>query len=218
MSDNAASASNSGQTETAGLDFLDFVFTVAMSIGLTPEILGGDFKGMLSEEWLRDGRWPAGGEWFNLGVFGFGFLNLTLSWFGYHASIRNKRLKWETIVGMFRFVLDVLLVIIYGLMLIKYKQFGVVLANFSAVFVMFVVWDVLKIIEHWKEKYQRLWLARRFRAAFRRELVSGLYALLVALLWIAYSQWGLPRWSALVLALAITVLYRIHKKVPLLGL
>ena len=51
--------------EPAGLDFLDFLFTVAISVGLTPEVLQiPGVSGFLSEEWQKSGRWPSTDEFF----------------------------------------------------------------------------------------------------------------------------------------------------------
>ena len=118
---------NQKEDETAWLDFLDFVFTVAMGIGLTPEVLGEKFRGLLSESWVHGTESPSGIDLYNLGVFVLGFLTLTLSWFGYHASIRSKPLTYTTTQGMFRFIMDVALVIIYGFILLEFRNYGRVL-------------------------------------------------------------------------------------------
>jgi hypothetical protein len=200
--------------ETAGLDFLDFLFTVAISVGLTPELLQvGGVTGLLSEAWQKEGRLPCTDELFNIGVFGLGFLNLTLSWFGYHASIRSRPLNYVRGYGMFRFLLDVVLVISYGIILIKFKSFYVVLALLLLVFIIFVVWDCLKIGEYWgefKPKYE----SNGILQAFRREWVSVFSCALFVVLGIAYFCFGLNRWITLVLAILISFFYRFNKFFP----
>lgn len=80
--------------ERAGVDFLDFLFTVAISVGLTPEILQiNGVSGLLSEPWHLQGTQFSRDDFFNSGVFFLGLSNLTLSWFGYHASIIRRPLS-----------------------------------------------------------------------------------------------------------------------------
>lgn len=201
-------AANDGQP--AGLDFLDFVFTIAMGIGLTPEILGRDYiTGLLSEQWARTVQFPQGQDLFNLGVFLLGFLTLTLSWFGYHGSIRKRPLKYDTLSGMLRFIIDVLLVIIYGVILVKYRHFHVVLFLLLLVHTIFVIWDLLKITEHWNT-YQARGGSHLYR--FRREYVSVVSFVLFLLVWA--SAGVLPQVLTLILAIAVTVLYRVNKIYP----
>ena len=220
--------------ETAGLDFLDFLFTIAMSAGLTPELLQiGGMTGLLSEDWQKSGRYPNGDEWFNIWVFGLGFLNLTLSWFGYHASIKSRPLNYYSGYGMARFILDVSLVIMYGVILLKYKSFGVVLFILMLVYVIFVIWDWLKIGEYQKppkgvtepeaskyfsvklckarEKYLG-WSDRKIKfQAYRREWVTHVCSVLFILLWVIYFWCHVNRWIALIGAIFITVFYRFNK-------
>ena len=126
--------------EPAGLDFLDFLFTVAISVGLTPEVLQiPGVSGFLSEEWQKSGRWPSTDEFFNIGVYLLGFFNLTLSWFWYHASIKTRPLNYFSGYGMTRFILDVLLIIMYGIMLIKYRSFNVAISILLIIYFIFAV-------------------------------------------------------------------------------
>src|SRR5215203_5119998 len=72
--------------ELSRVDPIDFLFTIALAIGLTPEIIGGDLKGILSEDWVRNASFPTSDEAASLLVFFVGILTLTLSWFGYNRS------------------------------------------------------------------------------------------------------------------------------------
>lgn len=219
--------------ETAGLDFLDFLFTVAISFGLTPEILQiSGMRGLLSEDWQTLGRSPSTDEFFSIGVFLLGFLNLTLSWFGYHASIKSRPLNYFSGYGMVRFILDVSLVLMYGVILLKYKSFNVVLSFLLLVWLIFVIWDVLKIREYWqpdsnsdrRDKYFKPRLddaratdstGRALLKVFRREWVSLFWFLALALVAILHFCCGLNRWIILVSAGLATVLYRINKNHPM---
>jgi hypothetical protein len=221
--------------ETAGLDFLDFLFTVAISVGLTPELLQVfGITGLLSEAWQKEGRFPCGDELFNVGVFGLGFLNLTLSWFGYHASISSRPLNYFSGFGMVRFILDVSLVIMYGVILVKYKSFRVVLFLLLIVWLIFVIWDVLKIREYWRHeetsdkatKYFGVqldvarkefidWKPRRIKIlVFRRELVSLVWCLAFIALPTLYFFSSVDRWVILIGALISTIFYRVNKNHP----
>jgi len=216
--------------ETAGLDFLDFLFTVAISVGLTPELLNGP-TGLLSEKWQLDGRWPNGQEWIQIGAFSVGFFNLTLSWFGYHASIRSRPLNYFTGYGMVRFIIDVLLVIVYGIILIKYRNPNIVFFLLLVVWFIFVIWDVLKILEYWRpkaggrpdaggEKYfgpkwdeTRKTQSKRKTAlmVFRREFVSLFWFIALVVIYSIRHGAKWNEWVFLVAAFGVTVLYRLNK-------
>lgn len=214
--------------EKAGLDFLDFLFTVAISVGLTPEVLNGA-TGLLSEKWQVEGRWPNGVEWIQIGVFIVGFFNLTLSWFGYHASIRSRPLNYFSGYGLARFMLDVSLVIVYGIILIKYRSPNVVFFLLLLVWLIFVIWDVLKIREYWRPesgavgKYFGLqWdsartdcpsenRAKTVLKVFRREFVTLFWFLiLLVIVLVRYcANWN--EWVFIIAATGLTVLYRVNK-------
>ncbi|HEX8458365.1 MAG TPA: hypothetical protein VF656_13780 [Pyrinomonadaceae bacterium] len=202
---------NSNDGETAGLDLLDFLFTLAISIGLSPGILGiDDWPGILSEDWMKSGRLPtrANGELHHFMVFVLGFLTLTLSWFGYHASIKTRPLRYKTAWGMIRFVIDVLLVVTYGLILLQFKNLGFVIFLLFVVHLIFVIWDILKIGEYWKE-FQEKRSIENFYNAYRREFISLLCLLYFFGLWLFSHRLS----ARLLISLAIffTIFYRIQK-------
>lgn len=209
MSSNGKPAGATGNGEPAGIDFLDFLFTLAISVGLSPGILGIEgWSGLLSEEWLKQGVLPSGQALYDFLVFSLGFLTLTLSWFGYHGSIRKKPLKYGTFPGMVRFIFDVLLVVIYGLILLQYKNFKVVLFLLLVVHFIFVVWDIVKIIEHWTSYQEK---AGGHLRRYRREYVSVVFLALFLILWLSGTQSSI----AVVLAILFIVLYRVNKEYPM---
>jgi hypothetical protein len=222
--------------DAPGLDFLDFLFTVAMGVGLTPEVAQQTGLLTLSSKWssLSD---PLPSQWLGIWVFGLALLNLILSWFGYHASIRFRPLNYNRGVGLVRFTIDVLLVIIYGIALVKFMSFPVVLTIFVIVYVIFFLWDILKIIEYWKPakrtspydvpRYFSVQLGRQLRerstgrnkkslvriivTVFRREFVSlgfAMFFIITAVLY-HYCQWDAG--TILIMMFAGSVLYRINK-------
>lgn len=199
--------------ERAGVDFLDFLFTVAISIGLTPEILQiNGVTGLLSEPWNLQGTSISSDDAFNLGVFFLGLFNLTLSWFGYYASIISRPLSYTSGFGMARFVIDVFLVLMFGVMLIKHKSFDVVLVLLVAIYLSYVVWDALKIGEYWDSEFKEK--KGNHLKRFRREWVTVFAFVTVALIAVFYFCFQMDRWYALALAIAISVFYRVNKIYP----
>jgi hypothetical protein len=214
--------------EKAGLDFLDFLFTVAISVGLTPEVLNGA-TGLLSEKWQVEGRWPNHLEWIQIGVFIVGFLNLTLSWFGYHASIRSRPLNYFSGYGLVRFMLDVLLVIVYGIILIKYRSPNVVFFLLWLVWLIFVIWDVLKVREYWRPEpaadgkyFGPQWDSARtdcpseYKAktvlkVFRREFVTLFWFLILCVIVLVRTRANWNEWIFIIAAASVTVFYRFNK-------
>jgi len=132
-------ANGNGPQSSIFIDFLDPLFAVAIGIGFQ--------DGILLEPWLKQWRLPKGSDLFSLFVFMLGILTITLSWFGYHKSIRNKSIE-----GNGRFIVDIELLILYILLVYQYKNFGAVLFILAAIYLSFVLWDLLKIGEH-PEKY-----------------------------------------------------------------
>jgi hypothetical protein len=227
--------SNSESTTNASdsLDLIDLVFAATITVGLTPELLGQDnITGMLSEPWVKSALAEdpfsfTSAEILHALTFLVGLITLLLSWFGVHASLRAKPILPGTVCGMLRFVLDVALVISYGVVLIFFRQLNVVLMLLAMIYIAFVVWDTLKTIEHWKinssngrketgQKGQRC--RERVCSAisrFSRQLVSLVFAILFLVVWLCWNDaWS---WSAVVLALLFTLLYRVAKLYPKTG-
>jgi hypothetical protein len=121
------------------IDFLDPLFAVAIGIGFQ--------DGILKEEFVKDWKLPANDDAFNLLVFILGLFFVSLSWFGYHSSIKSKPIE-----GNIRFVLDIALVVLYIVLLFKFKDFGAFLTTLATIYSLFIIWDVFKVLEH-PEKY-----------------------------------------------------------------
>jgi hypothetical protein len=204
------SLAENGGRKPAGIDFLDFIFTVAFSFGLTPEILNiRDFKGLLSEGWVAGGRLPTCAELFAALTLGLGFLTLALSWFGYHASSISRPLKYETIWGMFRFLLDIVLVALYAVIMLQFRRLGVVLALLALVYGLYYVWDLLKIGEYWVVYRNG---EGSVLGPFRRELITLIHFGGLLLTW--RLSCGSPGWPSLCCAIGLTISYRVTKSWP----
>lgn len=147
-----------------GLDLLDFMFTIAISLGLAPELMNGG-KGVLSENWVRQMMTPDGTESFDLMVLFLGLLVLTLSWVGYRESLKKVHLDTAKLWGVVRFVADVLLVVLYGFILVSFKDFQRVLFLTTLVLAVYGFWDIVKMLEHgpayadvrWQWKRKEWW-------------------------------------------------------------
>ena len=222
---------NGSGSSSDSINLLDIIFTAVLTVGLTPEIIG--FKGMLSEGWVMGAM--AGKsvdltsqEIVHLIAFATGVSTLLLSWFGIHASLQARPIKYGSTWGMFRFILDVALIFSYGLVLLFFRQLTAVVFLLMLIYGTFVIWDIFKIAEYRDEYFdprriQHLRLsvrapvssARSLIAYFPRQFVSLWFAICFSVLWIV-SSIGVPlaQVSIALLALLFTALYRIGKSHP----
>lgn len=189
---------------------------------------------MLSEPWVKaalegNPTIPTGAEFLNLGVFLVGLLTLLLSWFGIHASLAANPIRYNSVWGMLRFMLDVVLVLLYGVILVFFRQLHSVLLLLALVYTLYVVWDLFKTFEY-RDKYWSVEVLREnsrkapvswgksiagFVITFQRQLVSLLFTVSFLALWLLWDP--TRAWSALALVLTLTVLYRVTKTFPIQG-
>ncbi|PGF15630.1 hypothetical protein CP556_05510 [Natrinema sp. CBA1119] len=132
-------------------DLLDFLFTLALTIGIAPELVGG--SGLLSHNWALG--FPNLAFLTHLGTFLLGVSTLLFSWYGFNASISNNPVLYGSVAGMFRFFLDAFLVVIYGFMLIMYEELKIVTALLVLIFFLYSVWDLLKLMEYRREPFDK---------------------------------------------------------------
>src|SRR5437867_12488728 len=102
--------SKTDSADSFDLDLLDFLFTFALGFGMTPEVLNAGLKGLLSAVWYTEARWPITGELRDSVVSFVGSLSLALSWFVSHASVRLRLLTYMIPYGVWRVLMDVVLV------------------------------------------------------------------------------------------------------------
>ena len=182
------------------IEFIDPLFAVALHLGLS--------HGIYQETWFRDWRLPQGDESFHLGVFALSLLTLILAWVGYHGSIRRRPVK-----GFGRFIVDVVLVIFYATLLVKYTDFRATLFLLMCVYALYVIWDLFKSWEYHAD-YANV---QGLRTRYRRQIVTIIWFLVFIALWWLFSRNHLSEWSALILAYVATVGHRINKEVPIWG-
>lgn len=116
------------------LDLVKRFFSVAISIGVGTKLV--------QAAWIRDGRWPEGGEWDALGVILLAIYATVLSWDNYLASVEKKPLN-----GWLRFAVDIFLVILYTVLISTADVPWRWLPILCAIFSLYVVWDAASIFE-----------------------------------------------------------------------
>lgn len=194
----------SNQTEAIDIGFLDFLYILAISVGLAPGFLGIPGRaGLLSEEWVRTGAAPSGDARFDLAVFALGLLTISFSWFGYHRSLTSRPYKYDSLLSMFRFVLDVFLLVLYGVLLLQFKNFSSFLFLLALNYLGYLTWDTLKVIEFKEVLFKK------------REVATLLAFVALVSLWLLTGR--VERGVLLAAAFAVTLCYRMSKifiKVP----
>ena len=60
---------------------------------------------------------------------------------------------YGSVAGLFRFFLDAFLVVLYGFMLIIYDKLDLLVILLSFVFILYTIWDFLKLIEYRSEPF-----------------------------------------------------------------
>ncbi|MDX6447203.1 MAG: hypothetical protein QOH71_4277 [Blastocatellia bacterium] len=182
------------------IEFVDPLFAVAIHLGLA--------HGLFQETWFQYWRIPLGDEWLHLATFLLGMLTLVLAWIAYHSSIRKRPVK-----AFGRFTVDVMLVILYALLLVKYANLKAVLLLLLVVYALYVGWDLLKRGEYSSEYLKTdPWIKR-----YRRELITFGWFVAFAVLWFLYSRKVVGDVFALLLAYFATIAHRVNKQVPIWG-
>jgi hypothetical protein len=188
----------SDQNQVTDIGFLDFLYILAIGIGLAPGFLGiPGGAGLLSEEWVRTGGLPSGDARFNLGVFLLGLLTISFSWFGYHRSLSSRPYKYDNLLSMFRFVLDVFLLVLYGVLLLQFRNFTSFLFLLALNYLGYLTWDMLKVVEFKEVLFKK------------REIATLIAFVALVVLWLLSGR--LDRGILLAAAFIVTISYRMSK-------
>jgi len=111
--------------------FIDPMFAVVIAAAVAETVV----------TWVKGGALPSG---FSLCVVSLGYVNLLLSWFGYHKSILHKPIR-----GSLRFIVTVILLPLYLLTIIMFNHdFIYVALVYCAIFFLWSTWEYFKYIEH----------------------------------------------------------------------
>ena len=112
--------------------FVDPLFAIFIAAGVSETII----------PWT-DGGW-SDVEFFGICVVIVGFVNLLLSWFGYHKSVTRKPIK-----GSVRFIVTVILLPLYMLTIVLYNNgFLSVMVIYASIFFLWSCWEFLKDFEY----------------------------------------------------------------------
>ena len=174
------------------LDFIDPLFAVVLSLSFG-QIL-------VADSWIWD--LTKGAQMFEFWVLMLGYLFVVLSWIGYHKSLRTAPLKANTLSGIFRFIVDVFLLMLFFLLLASFQDFGRVLRLIVVIFVFFVAWDVLKASEYPP--------GGNVESILRRG-VTVFWLVFFFIIWVARGSVAISDWFFFGLASTGTILYRVHK-------
>lgn len=192
-------AGQSSQDRMA-LDFIDPLFAVVVSIGLVT---------VMAQPWFEGRGSLTMAFAFDIGVLVLGGSTVILSWVGYHKSISTKPIRLETTPGFWRFIGDILLLLLYWLLLVKFQNFWFVLLTLVMIHIVFIGWDWLKKLE---------WDKNENDDAKLRRGVTVFWTLVYMVLFLVYWQgsWNdgqvtFADWFLLGLAGLATGLYRVHK-------
>ena len=190
-----------GQDPSASVTFVDVLFAVVMSLGLAQIMTRPWFKSMPEA--------AASGIAFEILVILLGYSTLLLSWWAYHKSIKRRRLTGG-LVGQSIFAVDILLLVGYWLLLVKFESFLFVLCVLLAIYLLYVCWDTLWWLKQPPETAPKEW---------RRRAVTILWTTLLGAIFFTYlalSLCGSPAtpvdWIFVVLAHLVNILYRVHKE------
>lgn len=122
--------SNSNIDPSTG-QFIDPMFAVVIAAAVAETVVA----------WVKGAALPSG---FSLCVVILGYVNLLLSWFGYHKSILRKPIR-----GSLRFTVTVMLLPLYLLTIIMFnKDFAYIALVYVAIFFLWSTWEYFKYIEH----------------------------------------------------------------------
>ncbi|ESQ88143.1 hypothetical protein ABAC460_15905 [Asticcacaulis sp. AC460] len=123
--------------------FIDPMFAVVIATAVNETFVA----------WVKLGKIPS---LFELSVVSVGYVNLLLSWFGYHKSIISRPIQ-----GGLRFFITVILLPLYMVSIILYNQdFKYVAGVYFVIFFMWTIWEICKHVEY-KMNYSPLKLHMR---------------------------------------------------------
>jgi len=195
---------NVNKNQNLDFGFLDLMYVLAIFIGLKPDLLGvSGPPGLLSEDWIQSGVVPTGDASFNLCTFILGLLTVSFSWFGYHRSITGRPYRYDSALSMFRFVIDIFLLVAYGLLLLQFRNLKAFMFFVTLNYLMYFIWDIIKVIEFKETIFKK------------REVATFITFILLFILWLLSGR--VNRWFVLIAATIVTVGFRLSKvfiKVP----
>ena len=189
-----------GQGPNASVTFIDVLFAVVMSLGL-PQVM--------AQPWFKSASWSAAPTIvFEVLVILLGYLTLLLSWWGYHRSLYRRGIYESTWTGKSLFTVDILILVGYWLLLVRFENFLFVLCVLATVYVLYICWNCLRSRQD-SETCPKQW---------RRRGVTILWTLVLLVILGIYGVLRLNGflstpvdWAFVILAHMVNFLYRWHK-------
>jgi hypothetical protein len=125
------SAPQSEAIDASSGQFIDPLFAIVIGAALNETLI----------TWVDTSTFP---NLFELLLVSLGFLNVLLSWWGYHKSVSKKPIR-----GVLRFSVTILLLPMYLLTIILFKKdiLYITLA-YGALFLFWAIWEWLKSLEY----------------------------------------------------------------------
>jgi len=196
-----------------GVTFIDFLFTIAVFVGIFPEAHGvNGYNSIFSQEWIKNFNMPSENDVAVLLSFMLCFFTVVLSWFGYHNSMLKFSHKGNHVFGMFRFMIDVTLLLLYILLLVNYDKILIVANLLIFIFFLYFCWDLLLVREH-KDYYLNKKMAGLSHImVYRGEYVTIFWFLAIIVIRMLHEKGFIVDLITLVSALFFVIIaYRINK-------
>lgn len=150
--------------------FIDPMFAVIIAAAVAETVVS----------WTKGADLPS---LFSIFVVSVGYINLLLSWFGYHKSTQRKPIR-----GGLRFIVTVVLLPLYLLTIIMFdKQFAYIAYVYAVIFFLWSFWEYLKYKEHGEE---RSFWKLQFRTFNILVYLAALYSFLAGIDWLSFmGKW-----------------------------
>ena len=166
------------------VEFVDMVFAVIIGVSLT-----GYFDA------LKQGQvaWWSFKTWTLVGTY----VAIVYSWVGYHESINRQPHTGR--IGGARFILDLIILLVYFVLVYFFDDFGVVTKAFAVLFALYIAWGVLKMWEHgaWHE-----------RPRYLKRLPSLGVSVVLAICWAVNVRFEMPQeWHLFPLGMLVLSVY-----------
>jgi len=183
---------NYSEEDYSARHFIDPMFAIIIAAAVNETFV----------DWVKNNNMPSV---FELSIALVGFMNVLLSWFGYHKSVYNKPIK-----GMLRFLITVTLLPLYLFTIILFNSdFFKVCIVYSIVFFLWSLWEYFKDLEY-STKEGGFWY---FQFQWFNLLVYGVTSLIYIFNYVDPNNIYIPigNWLALIILIFSILSLRIEK-------
>jgi hypothetical protein len=184
-----------GKTEVSDtyVRFIDILFAI---------VLGQSFSLLTSEEGFKTWLNQPIDNAFEIATILLVYTLVITSWVGYHLSVRVYAIN-----SVWRFIIDISLLFLYYFAFVNSDKFEVVMLIFFLSFLLYAIWDLVRIIEYWSRPFKgELW--KRFGYSIVFAIISFITYWLYGYLCTKITQIG---WAFFISTLVLLIAYRILK-------